>query len=119
MPLELGGKVRGLKFNIGTLKCLGEITGQDPLKFKAESDNFSDLLPYTIKIIHAALLANCMSKKETPDFTAEEVEEWATELSGFDLTEIISCYNGIFTPPKPSANGEVSKDTQPGEIANV
>lgn len=120
MSLEIGGKVRGLKFNVGTLKCLGDIiNGEDPLKFKAQSDNFADILPYATKIAHAAMLSNCLSKKEAPDFTAEDVEQWVNDLSGFDLTTIINNYNGIFNQPKSSANGEVGKDTQPGEVAIV
>jgi len=119
MPLEIGGKVRGLKFNVGTLKCLRDITGADPLQFKAEGESFDDILPYAIKITHAALLSNCLSKKEAPDFTADDIEQWVNDLSGYDLTEIIMYFNRIFKQPNPSANGEVSKDTQPGEVANV
>lgn len=119
MSLEIGGKVRGLKFNVGTLKCLGDVTCKDPLQYKSEGESFTEILPYAINITHAALLSNCLSKKEQPDFTAAEVEEWVNDLSGFDLTEIINHYNAIFAPPKPSANGEVSKDTQPGQIANI
>lgn len=119
MSLELGDKVRGLKFNVGTLKCLGEITGEDPLTFKAEGEEFKAILPYAVKITHAALLSNCLSKKESPDFSAEDVKMWVNDLSGYELTQIISYYNAIFSPPKASANGEVSKDTQSGEPANI
>lgn len=112
MTLELGGVARGMKFNIGTLKCLGDITGIDPLSYKAESSNFSDLLPYAIRITHAALLSNCLSKKVDPDFTAADVEEWVNDLSVIELTEIVNHYNAIFASPKAQANGEVGADTQ-------
>jgi hypothetical protein len=115
MTLKLGGQVRGLKFNIGTLKCLRDITGIDPLAYKAESDTFQDLLPYATKIMHAALLSNCLSKKEQPDFRDEDVSVWVDELSVAELTEVIAHYNSIFTT-KLSANGEVGKDTQ---IVNI
>lgn len=119
MSLEIGGKVRGLKFNVGLLKCLEGIIGGDPLQYKTEGSSFSEILPFAINITHAALLSNCLSKKEAPDFTAEDVEQWVNDLSGYDLTEIINQYNGIFSQPKPSANGEVGKDTQPGQAVNV
>jgi hypothetical protein len=116
LSLELGGKVRGLKFNIGTLRCLKDVAGVDPLDFKAESDKLSDLLPYAEKILHAALLSNCLSKKEAPDFTAEDIAAWFNDLDLPIITDVINRYNGIFSTNKPSANGEVGKDTQ---IVNV
>jgi hypothetical protein len=119
ISMEIGGKVRGLKFNVGTLKCLADITGTDPLKYKSESDNFTDILPYATKIVHAALLSNCLSKKEAPDFSGEDIELWINDLTGFELTEAINYFNWMFLPPKSTANGEVSKDTQPGEVAIV
>ena len=119
LSLEIGGRVRGLKFNVGTFKCLGEIIGADPLQFKAEGESFADILPYAAKITYAALLSNCLSKKEAPDFAGEDVNQWVTDLSGYELTDIINRYNSIFARPKPSANGEVGKDTQPESFINV
>lgn len=116
ISVELDGKARGLKFNIGTLRCLKDVAGVDPLEFKAESGKFEDILPYAEKIFHAALLANCLSMRVAPDFTSEDVTTWFNDLDIPTITEITSCYNGIFTSDKPSANGEVGKDTQ---IVNV
>jgi hypothetical protein len=116
LSLELGGEARGLKFNIGTLRCLKDVAGVDPIDFKAESDKLSDLLPYAEKIFHAALLSNCLSKKEAPDFTEEDIIAWFNDFDLPTITEIINRYNSIFTSEKPSVNGEVGKDTQ---IVNV
>lgn len=112
LSLELGGKARGLKFNVGTLRCLKDVAGVDPLDFKAESDKLSDLLPYAEKILYAALLSNCLSKKEAPDFSAEDVTDWLNELDISTITEVITQYNAIFQAKKHSVNGEVGKDTQ-------
>jgi hypothetical protein len=112
MQMELGGTVRGLKFNIGTLKYLKEITGVDPVDYRAESNKMEDLIPFATRILHAALLSNLLSKKEDPDFTAEDVDAWVTDLTVADLTEVIHRYNEIFGVQKPSANGEVGADTQ-------
>jgi hypothetical protein len=113
LSLELGGKARGLKFNIGTLRCIKDVAGIDPLSFKAESEKLDDLLVYAEKIMHAALLSNCLSKKEPVDFKAEDVATWFNDLDMPTITEIINLYNGIFSTGQPSANGEVGKDTQP------
>jgi hypothetical protein len=119
MCLELGGIARGLKFNIGTLRCLSDVAGIDPIDFKAESNKLNDLLPFAEKIFHAALLSNCLSKKDAPDFTKEDISEWFNDLDFKTVTSIINHYNSIFNTGKESANGEVSKDTQPGEAVNV
>lgn len=116
MTLELGGKVRGLKFNVGTLKCLRDVSGIDPMEYKAESNSFEVLIPYATNILYAALLSNCLSKKEEPDFTAEDIKGWVDELTVTDLTAVILKYNEIFIAPNTHANGEVGKDTQ---LANV
>lgn len=112
ITLELGGISRGLKFNIGTLKYLKDVTGIDPMEYKVETNTFAELLPYATNILHAALLSNCLSKKEQPDFTAADVQGWVDDLSVSDLTEVILKYNEIFVSPKAQANGEVGKDTQ-------
>lgn len=116
LSLELGGKTRGLKFNIGTLKCFQALFDIDPLKFKAESDDFKDIVPFAEKIFHAALLSNCRSKKVEPDFTSEDVKEWIDELSGYEITEICTTWNNMWLDPKASTNGEVGKDTQPSIV---
>jgi len=110
MSLQLGGKQRGLKFNIGTLNCLRKQYDVDPLNWKSEGGTWDNVFPYGVKILHAALLSNCASKKEEPDFTKEDVEEWANDLSAGELTEVIVSYNNIFSTSKEKANGEVSKD---------
>jgi len=119
MTLELGGSVRGLKFNVGTLKCLRDITGIDPFEYNAEGTDFATLLPYATNITYAALLSTCLSKKVDADFTATDVEAWVDELTVGELTDIVNHYNEIFVSTKASANGEVGKDTQPGQVVNV
>lgn len=95
--MEIGGAQRTLRFNIRTMNCLQEITGIDPLQFKAESDTWSEILPYATKIIHAALLAECMCNKQEPDFTADDVQNWINDLNGADLLDVITRYNAMFT----------------------
>lgn len=113
LQLELGGKPRGLKFNLGTLNYIQELTGTDPFEFKATGSAYSDLLPMATTIVHAALLSNCLSKQEAPDFTENDVRAWMNDIEGVGtLADIINRYNNILNPPKSQANGEVSADTQ-------
>lgn len=113
LQFEIGGQKRGLKFDIGTLKCLQDLYNVDPFAFKSESNSMTELLPYATKILHAGLVRNCNIKKEAADFKVEEVDEWVAELDLPTLTDIANAYNLIFTRKTPSANGEVGKDTQP------
>lgn len=112
MNITLSGKEYGLKFNIGTLNVLHEQFGIDPLKFKAESDSWKDLLPYACMILYAALSAFCRSNKNTLGFSPADVEEMMDDLSVTDLTDIITAYNNIFNRVTPSVNGEVDKGAQ-------
>jgi hypothetical protein len=112
LQYEIGGQKRGLKFDIGTLKCLEKLYNVDPFNFKAESNSMADLLPYATKIVHAGLVRNCEAKKEAVDFPFEQVDEWISEMDLPTLTDIANAYNEIFARKVPSANGEVGKDTQ-------
>lgn len=113
LQLEIDGQVYGLKFNIGTMQIVGELTGQDPFKYKADSEDFADVLKWVKPIFHAALLTNHKAKKEDASYTAEQITELVTALSLSDINLI----NQLWSNPadsKPSMNGEVSANTQQG-----
>lgn len=110
---EIGGEKRGLKYDIGTLKCFQDLYGIDPFEFRIESNQFGELFPFALKIFHAGLVRNAVIKKEAFTLSVEQVEELASELDIPTLTDIVNEWNGIMTRKIPSANGEVSKDTQP------
>lgn len=118
LQLDLGGKPRGLKFNMGTYKALAELTGQDPLKYLPFSESFEALVPFALNIFHAALLSNCASKEEQPDFTAADVARWFDELSITEVTHIINLHTGK-ADIKPSVNGEAGADTQPAFLGGT
>lgn len=106
----LGGVARGLKFNLETLVAFQQITGLDPIASLQRDNVWAEVYPYTIKIIHAALISNCKSKKEQPDFTAEDVEKWVgEELALDDLTGILTAYYGIFSQASPTEFIKTSK----------
>jgi hypothetical protein len=112
ITLELGGKQRGLNFNINTLDFMQSEFDIDPLQFKAESTSWKDLRPYATKIVYVALLSNCKGRKEQPDFEQSDVEVWVGELNGAELTKVVDMWNGQFTvASEPSPNGEVGNSS--------
>lgn len=118
LQLEIGGKLRGLKFNMGTYQAISDLTGQDPLTFAPASNAYADLVPYARTIFHAALLSNCKSKKEEPDFTQADVDAWFDEFGIKDVTLIINMHTGV-QDNSPSVNGEADKDTQHALVAGT
>lgn len=92
MQLPLGGKQRGLKFNMGTLKFIGELTGGNPLNFNVDTNDLSGIYNTAKTIIHAALLSNCLSKRENADFDAEDVDAWVSELSMHESTAVLNAF---------------------------
>lgn len=113
LQIEIGGEKRGLKFDIGTLKCFQDLFGIDPFEFKIDSSQFHELFPFALKIFHAGLARNAAIKKEALNLSAEQVEELACEMDIPLLTDIVTEWNSIMVRKVPSANGEVSADTQP------
>jgi hypothetical protein len=112
LNIEISGEKRGLKFDIGTLKCFQKLYDIDPFEYRTESTKFEVLFPFVLKIFHAALYRNAMIKKEPFDYSSEQVEELAEELDIPTLEVIANNWNDILRHKTPSANGEVGKDTQ-------
>lgn len=112
--IELGGQERGLKFNMGTLKHLGEITRSDALTFQIQGNDLPSIYKHTQSIIHAALLSNCDSKKESPDFTAIDIEQWVNELDFSEAIRILNAFSTAYTIEVPA--GEVSKNGTPFHV---
>jgi hypothetical protein len=81
LQIEIGGKLRGMKFSQGT-----NILLRDKVKdySDAEKEAFGGYC-----IIWAALKANCVIKGEAADFTFEDVCDWCDKLSVEDYTKII------------------------------
>lgn len=105
--------MRGLKFNMLTLEIIEENTGTDPLGLLGviKDNNFSEMKKIVFDVFYAALLSNCRVKKQEPDFTRDQAQEWFNDLHPVYLYKIIQSFNSPQT--EHSANGEVGKDTQP------
>lgn len=107
IKVKLGGKERGLKFNMGALKHLGKLNGSDPLDFTQVAD-FSKQFDFIKVIVHAGLLANADSKKSEPDFSDNDVIDWVSELSAQEAAEITQFFAKCY-----AVGGEASANTQP------
>lgn len=104
--LNLGGKDRGLNFKMGTLRYIGELTKNDPLKFEV-TNSIGGQYEVVCTIIHAALLCNCDSKNIEPDFTANDVKKWVDELDPLQAIEVIKAFTQAF-----QVAGGGNQDTQ-------
>jgi hypothetical protein len=108
MRLTLGDKEQGLKFNMGTLKHLKDITGGDPFSFFIGEDIEAQIRQIAV-ILQAALLSNYKSKQIEPDFTPADCERWAEDL---DMDEALRVVNTFRQAYMPEVSGEGNPDTQ-------
>ena len=106
IKVKLGGKERGLKYNMGALKHLGKLNGSDPLDFTQVAD-FSKQFDFIKVIVHAGLLANADSKKTEPEFSEADVIDWVSELSAQEAAEITQFFAKCY-----AVGGEASDNTQ-------
>lgn len=77
VQIEIGGKLRGLKFNQMAVVILAQ---------KVDHENYAATGNYAM--VYGGLKANCYVKGEEPDFTFEDVCDWVDSLSAEDLIKI-------------------------------
>lgn len=80
IQIEIGGKIRGLKFNQMAVVILAQ---------KADHQNFAATGNYAM--IYGGLCANLYVKGEEKDFTFEEVCDWVDALPQETLTAVDNC----------------------------
>ena len=98
IQLVLGGETRTLRFSMGTLKFIGELTGSDPLAFGAGiTENPGRLFDMVKTIVHAGLLQEAKSAKQNVGFTADDVDDWVSDLDTATAMEIIGHYSKAFS----------------------
>lgn len=108
IKVKLGGKERGLKFNMGTLYHLGTLSGEDPLKI-SQGGTLLEQFNSLKNLIHASLLSNCDSQDKEPDFTEKDVHKWVSQLSSAEAKKISMAFAKAYNDP---AAGEGGTDTQ-------
>jgi hypothetical protein len=78
---------------MGTLKFIGELTGGDPLGFGTGiTENPGRLYEMVKIIVHAGLLQQYRSEKKNRDFTADDVDDWVSDLDTPVAIELIGHY---------------------------
>lgn len=107
--LELGEKERGLKFNMGTLKNIKELTGGDPLAFFNFQGDIDEQLKQVALIVYAAMLSNSKVKNEEPDYTREQVEAWVEDM---DYSQVVLLSEKIRDAYSVEPSGEEGADTR-------
>jgi hypothetical protein len=96
IQLNIGGKLRGLKFN-----QMAVITMTKNLDF----DNME--ASYGYALIYAGLVSNMYVKRQEVDFSFEEVCDWADELKEEDLTKIREAFESTTAYQKLAQQNEV------------
>ena len=82
IQIEIGGKLRGLKFNQGALIMFTQ---------KVDFDNHAATANYAM--IYAGLYSNCYVKQQDPDFTFEQVVDWVDELEKDVLDKVADVFS--------------------------
>jgi hypothetical protein len=81
IQVEIGGKLRGLKFNQGAIMWM-----QD----KIDPTNYEATTLYAI--VWGGLKANCYVKGEEPDFNFEQVCDWVDSIPLEVNKQITECF---------------------------
>jgi len=102
--LKLGGNDVTLKFNIGTLRRMKELTGKDPLEALKHAEGSMAAIEWT----KYALVAGMKAADKNADVS--NVDELFDDLMPEDATNIIKAFSAAYTPE--SASQEGGADTQ-------
>lgn len=81
VQIEIGGKVRGLKFN-----------QMADIEYQVKVGKQTNPIAHTYSMVWAGLIANCFVKSEEPDFTFEDVCEWCATVKDEDFLKILEAY---------------------------
>jgi hypothetical protein len=86
---ELGGEHRQLRFNVGALKTIRDLTKKDVFENRDEADQYDQLAI----IVFAGLKADHVFRKEQMLQTLENVVSWVDELSMQEGIDILAAFN--------------------------
>jgi hypothetical protein len=86
IEIEIGGKVRGLKFNQMAMEIFQKYIDQNAIMASCGYATF-----------YGGLVGNCYVKRETPDFTFEDVVNWVDELYDNGKQDVINSVDKCFS----------------------
>lgn len=81
IQIDIGGKLRGLKFNQLSLEVYTKNVNYEQPNASAIYATF-----------YAGLIGNCYVKKEEPDFTFEQVTDWVDEVGKNDIEKVCNLW---------------------------
>ena len=87
IQLELGGKKRGVKFGNYALMEYSKLNGSGVAEF-----NESNPIKLCADLVYCGLKNNCFVKKETEDFTYDDVVAWVDDMPITQITEITKVF---------------------------
>lgn len=102
IQVTIGGKPRGLKFNQMAVLTMTQYLDYNNMA-----------ATYGYALVYSGLIANCYVKREEPDFTFEQVCDWADELTVDDLTKIRECFESTQTFKTLTKAGEEQTKKKP------
>jgi hypothetical protein len=87
IQLELGGKKRGVKFGNYALFEYSKLTNTGVVEFNEQNP-----IKLCADLVYCGLKNNCLLKRETEDFTYEDVVAWVDEMPITQITEITQVF---------------------------
>jgi len=95
IQVEIGGKVRGLKFSQLAY-----------VEYLTLTQGVTNNIFHSYALIYAGLFANCLVKREEPDFTFEQVTEWCDAVTDQSVFNKIS---EVFRDSLPKTEDDIKK----------
>jgi hypothetical protein len=105
LSLDIGDKKLGLKYNMGALETIVELTGNDDLGVLVTKDLCVN--------IYAGMIGNAISKDEEPDFTLDTVKKMVKKWDFDEAKRVSEIVTAFIIGAYPQASGEGSSNTQP------
>lgn len=87
IQLELGGKKRGVKFGNYALIEYSKLNNTGVVEFNEQNP-----IKLCADLVYCGLKNNCFVKKETEDFTYEDVVMWVDDMPISQITEITKVF---------------------------
>ncbi|HTE24952.1 hypothetical protein [Flavitalea sp.] len=106
MILTLGDQEVTLKFNMGTLRRMKDLAGNDPFR-PVNTEDMLGMILFSQEVINAGVMTELGTEK--PFFTQEQLDDYLTISL---MTEIVIAFTQAYSPDVP----EVKDDTQPSPV---
>ena len=95
IEIQLGGKLRSLRFNNWQKEALGKLYGSDPLEAGQKMiEKWGDsLMSLAADLVYTGLIGDYRIKLRDIDFSREDVMEWVGDAKDSDLAQVINTWS--------------------------